>query len=73
MPDRQPPASAIELVHRINERLELAVGVARAAKSAADADDTARALTMLRDVEPPLFEVMTLLNAVSLLRGNHQR
>jgi hypothetical protein len=73
MPDRQPPAATIELFHRINERLELAVFAARAAKSSADADDIPRALAMLHDAEPLLFEVMTLLNAASLLRDNHER
>jgi hypothetical protein len=73
MPDRQPPASASEVVLRVNEQLEIAVGAARGAKAIADAGDTAQALAMLRNVEPPLFELMTLLNAASLLRGNHQR
>jgi hypothetical protein len=73
MPDRQAPASAGELLHRINDQIEIAVSVARAATVSLGAGDAARALAMLRDVEPSLFEAMTLLNAASLLRGNHQR
>jgi hypothetical protein len=72
MPERQTPLSANELVHRVNEQLEIAVGAARAAKTSAEAGDVASALARLGDVEPALFEVMTLLNAASLMRGNHR-
>jgi hypothetical protein len=73
MPGPQPSASAGELAQRIIAQLEIAIGIARAAQSSADAGDAQRALAILHDVEPALFEVTTLLNAVSLLRGNHQR
>lgn len=72
MPERQLPPSANELVHRVNQQLESAVSVARAAKTSAEAGDAPRALAILRDVEPLLFEVMTLLNAASLMRGNQR-
>jgi hypothetical protein len=36
------------------------------------ADDVTSTLARLRDVEPALFDVMTLLNAASLMRGNHR-
>jgi hypothetical protein len=70
MPDPQAAASAKELVRRINERLDVATGVARTAEACAEAGDTRQALTVLLDIEPPLYEVTTLLNAASLLRGN---
>jgi hypothetical protein len=73
MTDPQVPTSARELVRRICERLQAAVGAARAAEACAEAGDTDQALMMLCDVEPPLYEAATLLNAVSILRGNHRR
>jgi hypothetical protein len=42
-----------------------------AAAACAQAGDTDRALALLRDIEPPLYEVTTLLNAASILRGDH--
>jgi hypothetical protein len=44
---------------------------ASAAKACAESGNTDQALALLRDIEPPLYEVTTLLNAASLLRGNH--
>ena len=57
-------------MHRVNESLDVAVRVALAALICAEAGDTTRALTILLEMEPALYEVTTLLNAASLLRGN---
>jgi hypothetical protein len=62
-----------ELVRRISEHLHAAADLASAAKAFAEAGNTDQALAMLRDIEPPLYEVTTLLNAASILRGNHAR
>jgi hypothetical protein len=62
-----------ELVRRIVEQLLAAADVASAAEAFAEAGNTDQALEMLRDLEPPLYEVTTLLNAASMLRGNHTR
>jgi hypothetical protein len=62
-----------ELVRRISEHLHAAAAVASAAQAFAEAGNTDRALEMLRDLEPPLYEATTLLNAASMLRGNHTR
>ena len=51
----------------IRERLDGAVAVAKAAEACADAGDAGRAITIMLDVEQPLYEVTTLLNAASLL------
>jgi hypothetical protein len=61
-----------ELVRRIVERLRAAADMARAAEACAEAGHTDQALAMLRDIEPALYEVTTLLNAASVLRGNHR-
>jgi hypothetical protein len=53
--------------------LDEAGAVARAAEACAKAGDTTRALAILPDIEPPLYEVTTLLNAASILRGDHSR
>jgi len=71
MSDSQAPVSTTELVRRIAERLLAAADVASAAEACAEAGDTDRALAVLRDLEPPLYEVTTLLNAASILRGDH--
>jgi hypothetical protein len=62
-----------ELVRRIVEQLQAAAGAASAAAACAEAGDTDQALALLRDIEPPLYEVTTLLNAASMLRGNYTR
>ena len=65
---QQPPAISLkDLVRCIRERLDGAVAVAKAAEACADAGDVGRALTIMLDVEQPLYEITTLLNAASLL------
>jgi hypothetical protein len=70
MVDPQAP-SANELARRIVERLRAAADMASVAEACAAAGNTEQALAMLREIEPPLYEVATLLNAASILRGNH--
>jgi hypothetical protein len=60
-----------DLVRRIVERLRAAADMASVAEACAAAGNTEQALAMLREIEPPLYEVTTLLNAASVLRGNH--
>lgn len=70
MADPQAPLSATELLRRIVARLRVAADAASAAEACAEAGDTAHALALLHDIEPLLYEVTTLLNAASMLRGN---
>jgi hypothetical protein len=51
----------------IRERLDGAVAVAKAAEACAEAGNVEGALTIMLDVEQPLYEATTLLNAASLL------
>jgi hypothetical protein len=63
---QQPPAISVkDCIRFIRERLDGAV--AKAAEACAEAGDPARAITIMLDVEQPLYEVTTLLNAASLL------
>ena len=69
MSDPQAPGSAKELVRRISERLRAAADVASAAEAFSEAGNTDQALALLPDIEPTLYEVTTLLNVASILRG----
>jgi hypothetical protein len=71
MGDPQAPHAATDLVRRIAERLRAAADAASAAGACAAAGDTEQALARLCDIESPLYEVTTLLNAASILRGDH--
>jgi hypothetical protein len=71
MADPQAPAAATDLVRRIVARLQAAAGAASAAEACVKAGNTDQALALLRGIEPPLYEVTTLLNAASILRGDH--
>ena len=63
---KQPHSMSItDCIRFIRERLDGAV--AKAADACAEADDVGRALTIMLDVEQPLYEATTLLNAASLL------
>jgi hypothetical protein len=73
MGEPQAPGSAAELLRRVVERLQAATAAANAAEACAAAGNTDQALALLRNVEPPLYEVTTLLNAASMLRGSHPR
>jgi hypothetical protein len=67
----QAPEAAVDLVRRVVAHLQAAAGAARAAEACAAAGHTEQALALLRAIEAPLYEVTTLLNAASLLRGDH--
>jgi len=71
MADPPRAASPNELVRRIAERLRTAADAASAAEACAEASNTDQALALLRDIEPALYEVTTLLNAAGILRGDH--
>ncbi len=71
MSDPQAPDTAADLVRRIVAHLQAAAGAARAAEVCAEAGNTDQALALLRDIEAPLYEATTLLNAASILRGDH--
>ena len=65
-----PAPDAQQLVHRISERLQAVADTARAAESCAAAGNLDGALAMLADLEPALYDLMTLLNAASILRDD---
>jgi len=67
MVEQSPAISVKDTLGCIRERLDGAVAVARAAEACADAGEVERALTIMLDVEQPLYEATTLLNAASLL------
>jgi hypothetical protein len=71
MADPQAPDAAADLVRRIVAHLQAAAGAARVAEACAKAGHTEQALALLRDIEAPLYEMTTLLNAASILRGDH--
>ena len=59
---QQPPAISVrDCLRLIRERLDGAIAVARAAEACAEAGDVGRALTIMLDVEQPLYEATTLL------------
>ena len=65
---QQPPSISVkDCIRFIRERLDGAVAVAKAAEACAEAGDVGRALAIMLEVEQPLYEATTLLNAVSLL------
>jgi hypothetical protein len=65
---QQPSAISVnDCIRFIRERLDGATAIAKAAEACAEAGDPARALAIMLDVEQPLYEVTTLLNAASLL------
>jgi hypothetical protein len=66
-------AVARELVRRISERLHAGAHAAGAAEACAEVGNVELALAMVSDVEPTLYELMTLLNAASLLSGDQTR
>jgi hypothetical protein len=72
MADPHAP-DAKEPVRRISERLHAAAVAAGAAEACAEAGNLDLALAMVSDVEVTLYELITLLNAASLLRGDQTR
>ena len=67
MTQQQSAISMKDCIRFIRERLDGAIAVAKAAEVCAEAGDSGRAIAILLNVERPLYEVTTLLNAASLL------
>jgi hypothetical protein len=65
-PERLEPAIA-EFLSAIRERLDHAAAVARAAECCAQAGHPDQAITIILDIEQPLYETTTFLNAASLI------
>ena len=57
-----------ELLVHVRGQLEAATAVAKAAEACAAAGSPDQAVTIAHDIEQPLYEANTLLNAVSLMR-----
>jgi hypothetical protein len=55
-------------VQQILERLDEAAGLAKAAQACAEAGNVAKAIEIALDVEQPIYEATTLLNAASLIK-----
>jgi hypothetical protein len=65
---QQPSLISVkDCIRFIRERLDGATAIAKAAEACAEAGDLGRAVTIMLDVEQPLYEATTLLNAASLL------
>ena len=56
------------MLAHIRAQLEGATAVAKAAEACAVAGSPDQAVTIAHDIEQPLYEANTLLNAVSLIR-----
>jgi hypothetical protein len=72
-PNARNAPGAKEVVRRISERLQAAAHAAGAAESCAEAGNLDLALATVSGVEATLYELMTLLNAANLLRGDQTR
>ena len=57
-----------EMLAHIRERLENATAVAKAAETCAAAGNPEQAVIIVLDVEQPLYEATTFLNAASLIK-----
>jgi hypothetical protein len=67
MTQQSSTISVKDCIKFVRERLDGAVAIAKAAEACAEAGDVGRALTIMLDVEQPVYEATTLLNAASLL------
>lgn len=56
-----------EYLTEVRDRLDKAAGIARAANACAGAGFYDKAVEITLDIEQPLYEVTTLLNATSLI------
>ena len=54
-------------LQQIRDRLERAASVAKAAQACADAGNVEKAVEIALDIEQPIYEAGTLLNAASLI------
>jgi hypothetical protein len=66
--DDQTTDTALKcFLREIHDRLEQASGIAKAAQACADAGNVSKAVEIALDVEQPIYEATTLLNAASLI------
>lgn len=56
----------------MRERLEQVAGIAKAAEACGTAGNIGTAIEIVLDIEQPLYEVITFLNAASLIRRMHK-
>jgi hypothetical protein len=67
--DAQTSRAAIKaFIEQIVLRLEQAASVAKAAQACADAGSTDKAVEIALEVEQPIYEAGTLLNAASFIK-----
>jgi hypothetical protein len=57
-----------DFLKEISRRLDEAVQIAKAAEACADAGNSQKAVEVVMDVEPLMFEANTLLNGATLLQ-----
>jgi hypothetical protein len=55
-------------IQEIVERLEQAAGLAKATQACTEAGNVAKAADIALDIEQPIYEATTLLNASSLIK-----
>ncbi|MGE3897214.1 MAG: hypothetical protein AB7F39_04835 [Variibacter sp.] len=67
-----PNATMQWLLSGVRERLEAAAATAKAAETCGEAGNFEQALTIVLDIEQPLYEVTTYLNAASLLNRDQR-
>jgi hypothetical protein len=66
--DNQITDAAIKAhLREICQRLDNAAGIARAAEAYSEAGNVDKAVDIANDIEQPIYEVTTLLNAASLI------
>jgi hypothetical protein len=66
--DNQITDAAIKAhLREIRQRLDNAAGIARAAEACSEAGNVDKAVDIANDIEQPIYEVTTLLNAASLI------
>lgn len=58
----------IEMVKLIHERLSTATEAAKAARACASVNSLDEAIRITLDIEQPMYEATTLLNAASLIK-----
>ena len=61
-------AAIREFLECIRERLDKAGAIAKAAEACVEAGDAGQAVSIVLDIEQPIYEVTTFLNAASLIK-----
>ena len=54
-------------LHEMRTRLDQATGIAKAAETCAEAGNIDKAIEIALDIEQPIYEVTTFLNAASMI------